>query len=315
MRLNSTLAPIASSTVKSNLMALAVITVLLALLLLIKVAIAANPVTDQQADTSKHSSSAYAHLASDEVVEISVGEGVAHILVRAWDGRKKLGAAILLANPGMSASPAGLVDFLRHELPHTGWATLSLTPPKHIAIPNLVTQADEITKAGEKQLSQKSTEAIALYSAEKWQEMREQQEEFIMQSMDKLDALGGPYPGKRLLITTDQGAGLAISLLSRNKLPKPDILIIINPFMINPEENQALAKQLGELNIPVLDIQSNDGHSASKETLEARRRLSPQQAPYLYSQQSLSLDLSQEAAWHTSLKLIEGFAARISKGH
>ncbi|WP_299790491.1 DUF3530 family protein [uncultured Shewanella sp.] len=259
--------------------------------------------------------SKYDYLPSDEVIAIDVGEQKSEVLIRPWIGKKKLGAAIMFANTGMDADSAGLQAFLRRNLTHTGWATISITPPNSVVTPNFATSPEEVAKAGEGKEIQKSSEPTQQFSDETWKKIREKQELFVVQSMDQLDAIGKPFPGKRILITTAQGAGLTISLLSKNKLPKPDILVIINPYMRQIDENQALPKLLAELDLPVLDIQSRDGHRASLNTVERRRELSPHNSPYRYSQQLMSLNLNQETAWQVCLELIEGFAQRINKAY
>ncbi len=259
--------------------------------------------------------SKYDYLPNDEVLSIDVGKQKSEVLIRSWVGKKKLGAAIMFASTGMDADSAGLQAFLRRELTHTGWATISVTPPNSVTTPNFATTPEDIAKAGEGGRIQKSSEPTRQFTDESWLKIREKQELFVVQSMDQLDALGKPYPGKRMLITTAQGAGLTISLLSKNKLAKPDILVIINPFMRKISENQALPKLLAELEIPVLDIQSRDGHSASLDTVKIRRELSPHNSPYRYSQQLMSLNLTQETAWQSCLELIEGFAQRINKAY
>ncbi|AQS40352.1 Protein of unknown function (DUF3530) [Shewanella psychrophila] len=256
----------------------------------------------------------YDYLPKDEVIEITVGSQQTEVLVRSWSGKKKLGTAILLANPGMTADGAGFQAYLRRKLNPAGWATIAVTPPRKVPTPNFATAAEEVAKAGEMTGSQKASEATEQYSDKVWQDIREKQSQFVSQTMDQLDAIGAPYPGKRLLITSDQGAGLAIAMISKNQLTKPDILVIINPYMKMKDENLALPKQLAELDIPVLDIQSVDGHRASYKTAHMRAELSPQNDPYRYSQQTLALNLNSPMSWETALKFIEGFGLRISQG-
>ncbi|BAJ00322.1 alpha/beta hydrolase family protein [Shewanella violacea] len=254
----------------------------------------------------------YDYLPKEEIIEITLGERKTEVLVRPWSGKKKLGSAILLANLGMGADGAGFQAYLRRQLNPAGWATISLTPPNKVLTPNFATSPEEIAKAGEMKQAQKSTEMTEQYADDVWKKIREKQSQFLSQAIDQLDAIGAPYPGKRLLITSGQGAGLVITMLSNNLLAKPDILVIINPYMKMKDENLGLAKQLAELDIPVLDIQSADGHRASYKTARLRAELSPQNAPYRYSQQTLVLNLNNPMSWETALKLIEGFALRIT---
>ncbi|EDQ00791.1 DUF3530 family protein [Shewanella benthica] len=256
----------------------------------------------------------YDYLPQEEVIEITLSEQQTQVLVRSWSGKKQLGTAILLANPGMTADGAGFQAYLRRKLNPAGWATIAITPPKKIAMLNFTTSAEEIAKAGEMKGNQQANEATEQYSDEVWQDIRDKQSLFISQTMNQLDAIGAPYPGKRLLITSGQGAGLVIAMLSNNLLAKPDILVLINPYLKMKHENLALAKQLAELDIPVLDIQSFDGHRASSATAHMRAELSPQNSPYRYSQQTLALNLNNPMSWESALKSIEGFALRISQG-
>lgn len=255
----------------------------------------------------------YDYLPDEEVLAITVGNQASEVLIRSWTGKKKLGAAVMFATPGTNADSAGLQAYLRRELNAAGWATIAITPPKKVSTPNFSTKPEEIAKVGKAGHTQKGNEATKQYPDKVWQEIREKQSQFVSQTMIQLDTIGAPYPGKRLLITSGQGAGLTISMITKNLLPKPDILVLINPYMKMKSENQALPKLLAQLDIPVLDIQSVDGHSASFHTVGRRAELSPHNEPYRYSQQVLSLNLDNEVSWHTALKLIEGFALRITK--
>lgn len=254
----------------------------------------------------------YSYLASEEVISIEVGKQTSEILVRSWIGKKKLGAAILFSNPGMNADSAGLQAFLRRDLPLTGWATIAITPPNKVSKLNFSTSAEDISKVGKGEYNPNNAERTPQYSKEQWINIREKQETFIVDTMNKLDEIGTAYPGKRILIATDQGAGFIISMLSKNMLAKPDILVLINPFMSTKHENLTLPKLLAELDIPVLDIQSTDGHIASHETKNHRRMLAPHNAPYRYRQQRMQLNLNHAQAWQTCLDLIEGFAHRVN---
>ena len=257
----------------------------------------------------------YNYLPREEVITIEVEKKQSEVLLKSWIGKKKLGAAILLSNPGMNADSAGLQAFLRRQLPHAGWASIAITPPNKIPTPNFATSPTEIPKVGKLNNTQINTEHTQRFSQKQWMKIREKQAAFIVATMGKLDDIGSPYPGKRLLITTNQGAGLIISILSKNLLPKPDILIIINPFMTTGTENEILPKLLAKLDIPVLDIQSPDGHVASQKTIINRRILSPHNEPYRYRQQLIQVNLNHLEAWQTCLDLIEGFAHTINKAY
>ncbi|MGL6011915.1 MAG: DUF3530 family protein, partial [Shewanella oncorhynchi] len=141
---------------------------------------------------------------------------------------------------------------------------------------------------------------------------QQEQEDFLVKSMSQLDAVGADYAGKRILITADQSAGLLISLLSQKKIADPDVLIVINPYREDEQRNQALAEQLAKLTLPILDIQSPDGHPASLETADNRKKLAVTLESPNYRQTTLALNLDNESAWQNCLNAIKGFSARMS---
>ncbi|QYJ98107.1 alpha/beta hydrolase family protein [Shewanella alkalitolerans] len=257
----------------------------------------------------------YDYLPPAEVEKITLGDAEQAVLVRPWQGRNQYGAAVLLGDLGEDADPEGLLAFLRRELTPKGWATLSIGAPQGAAQPNHITDAGEIPKPGEQQLSQKSNQSLPKYSQEDWAALREQQKTVMSQTLGQLDSLGKSYPGKRILIVTGQSAGLVIEMLTAATLPSPDLLVVINPYLEQDEENRDLPGKLAKLALPVLDIQSPDGLPASLATQKARKALSPLGEPLRYEQQQLALNLDQPSAWQDVLTLVQGFAQRILRAY
>ncbi|QYJ86561.1 alpha/beta hydrolase family protein [Shewanella mesophila] len=257
----------------------------------------------------------YDYLPQSEIAAITVGGQPSYALVRPWRGQFQYGAAILMADFDTHADPIGVIGYLRRHINDKGWASISLQAPSGAPLINHTTDADEISKPGEKQLELKADKALPKYSEAEWKKVREAQNNRLIQTMNQLDSLGQPYPGKRLLIASGKGAGLVISQLNAGTLPKPDILVIINPYLDHPDENLQLARLLSELDIPVLDIQSPDGPAESLTTARERKSLSPLNQPLKYEQQRLALNLDQPNAWQNTLVLIDGFARRINKAY
>lgn len=257
----------------------------------------------------------YDYLPANEVTQLDLGEQTSLALVRSWRGHHQYGTAILLADLGQHADPSGVTAYLRRHLNDKGWATISLSAPHAAPTINHKTDAEEINKAGEQQLVLKATQRLPHLSPDEWQNLRQQQNNQFIQIMDRLDALGQPYPGKRMLIATDQSAGLMIQLLYAGTLPKPDLLVLINPYLTPAQDNAHLAEQLAQLAIPVLDILSPDATPNAIATAAERRALSPQNQPLRYQQQPLALNLDQPSAWQNTLALIDGFARRIAKAY
>ncbi|MCG9747924.1 DUF3530 family protein [Shewanella sp. Isolate8] len=257
----------------------------------------------------------YDYLPPTEVAKITVEGTEQPVLVRPWQGRNQYGAAVLLGDLGEDADPEGLLAFLRRDLTPKGWATLSIGAPQGASQPNHITDAGEIPKPGEAQLSQKRDQSLPKYSQEDWTALREKQKTALSQTLGQLDGLGKAYPGKRMLIVSGQSAGLVIEMLTAAALPSPDLLVVINPYLELEAENRDLPGKLAKLELPVLDIQSPDGLPASLATQKARKTLSPMGQPLRYEQQRLALNLDQPTAWQEVLLLVQGFAQRILRAY
>ncbi|WP_041510869.1 DUF3530 family protein [Shewanella sp. cp20] len=257
----------------------------------------------------------YDYLPPTEVAKITVEGTEQPVLVRPWQGRNQYGAAVLLGDLGEDADPEGLLAFLRRDLTPKGWATLSIGAPQGASQPNHITDAGEIPKPGEAQLSQKRDQSLPKYSQEDWTALREKQKTALSQTLGQLDGLGKAYPGKRMLIVSGQSAGLVIEMLTAAALPSPDLLVVINPYLELEAENRDLAGKLAKLELPVLDIQSPDGLPASLATQDTRKALSPMGQPLRYEQQRLALNLDQPTAWQEVLILVQGFAQRILRAY
>ncbi|MGS0825208.1 DUF3530 family protein [Shewanella sp. 0m-8] len=257
----------------------------------------------------------YSYLPPSELKQLQVEGKDVPALLRPWLGKLQLRLTIIVPAFSERADAPGFVSNLRHELNHSGWATLALTPPSLSKTPYFVTHAEEVIKAGEQQSSVPANQETPDFSAEQLAQTQQQQRDFMLSAMAQLDSLGKDFAGKRMLIAIGDSANLVIELLAAKHLPMPDILVVINPYSDIATVNNALPQKLAALSIPVLDIQSNDGGSASLATQTQRRVLSPANAPTRYSQQLLSLDLSLQVSWNNSLKFIEGFASRINKAY
>lgn len=255
------------------------------------------------------------YLPLQEIKQITIDNQPFELLVRPWEGKKKRGASIILPATNGTADAPGLMAFVRRNINPAGWASLSLTPPTEPPAPNFATAAEEVTSAGTAQLSTPSNKPSPKISPEISRKHLLEQEDFLVKSLSQLETVGADYSGKRVLITADQSAELLINLLSQKKIANPDVLIVINPYSEDESRNQALAEKLAKLTMPILDIQSPDGHPASLNTAEQRRTLAVTLETPNYRQSQLVLNLDNESAWQNCLNTIKGFAARMSTGN
>ncbi|QYJ79275.1 DUF3530 family protein [Shewanella acanthi] len=251
----------------------------------------------------------FGYLPTKEVQQIKVDNQQLDLLVRPWEGKKKLGAAIILPATNGSADSPGVMAYIRRNINPAGWASLSITPPIDPPSPNFATDAKEVASAGEGQLTNPSNKPSQKRKPEESDKQLQSQESLLVKSMEKLAAVSDEYPGKRVLVTAEQSAALIIKLLSDNKITPPDVLVVINPYSLDDKRNQELPEKLAKLQLPILDIQSPDGHPASLETAELRKTLALSLEAPNYRQNQLALNLDNESAWQNCLQLIRGFAA------
>lgn len=272
----------------------------------------ATPATAAATKTTDTLNPAPNYLPASEIQHITIDAKPYLLLVRPWEGKKKLGSTIILPATNGTADSPGLMAYVRRNINPAGWASLSLTPPRDLPAANFATTAKDVTSPGTSQLTSPANKASPKLPDAQNSQHQQAQENFLLQSIAQLDTVGTDYPGKRVLITADKSAGLLIKLLSENKLAMPDVLVVINPYREEEVLNLALAEQLAKLTIPILDIQSPDGHPASLETADARQRLAVSLDSPNYRQTRLLLNLDNESAWQNCLVSIKGFAARMS---
>ncbi|MCG9730240.1 alpha/beta hydrolase family protein [Shewanella sp. Isolate13] len=248
----------------------------------------------------------YNYLPANEVKQLQVEDKSVPALLRPWIGKKRLGLAIIVPAIGERADAPGLASYLRRELNSVGWATLAVTPPPLLDTHTEIEASDTASTAATPDTQQALLES---------QKIQLKQQDFMLASMAQLDTLGKHFAGKRMLVTIGDSANLIIELLETKRLPKPDLMVIVNPYSELESANQALPEKLAALSIPVLDIQSKDGTAQSLATQVQRLTLAPANTPTRYSQQVLALDLTLKVTWDDCLELIEGFATRINKAY
>ncbi|MDO6679531.1 DUF3530 family protein [Shewanella sp. 4_MG-2023] len=249
---------------------------------------------------------------------ISVQDQQQPVWVKPWQGPHQRGAAIIVGPTDSPASGSGLIRYLRDEIPAFGWASLSIKPTEGLYRPNFATDAEEIPKAGEAQLTLSRHQQAPKFSSNQLLELRNFQQELMVDSLDQLQVIEAQFPGKRLLIVTDDSAGMVINLLFEAKLAKPDLLVVINPYreyeqIIAPQHRGlSIAQQLREIDIPILDLQSADAHQISMTESASRKALNKAKSSQYYRQYQLALNLDNQSGWEQVLHHIAGFSKVIT---
>ncbi|WP_394130266.1 DUF3530 family protein [Shewanella maritima] len=261
----------------------------------------------------------YVHLDPSEVKSITVNEKDAHVLVRPWSGKTRHGAAIIIGPTDHHPDTAGIISYLRQQLNQYGWATISIEPSEGMFYPNFATSAEAVEKAGEQQLALATNQTTPRYQAQQLLELRNYQQDYLKSALAQLTEIGKAYPGKRMIIVVDDSAGLISNLLYENAIPFPNLLAVINPYRefeqdLDAEQQTAsIAEQLTALSVPILDIQSPDGHPLSQLHAPQRYNLNQIKPVSFYHQYTLSLNMDTPSAWEEVLYVLKGFSNRVLK--
>ncbi|WP_165399017.1 DUF3530 family protein [Shewanella maritima] len=253
---------------------------------------------------------------ADEVKQITIDNKPSTVLVRPWQGKLRLGAAIIVGRSNANAQAAGVAGYLRTHLNQHGWATVSVTPTIGLYYPNFATAADEVSKAGKNQLSLDTTQATPKFDSDQLLEQQNFQHSQLTETINQLAEIVKPYPGKRMIIALDDSAAIVTQLLYQRKIPTPDTLVVINPYrafeqeMVSGKEMLSVAQQLQILSMPILDLQSRDGHPISQEQAQERKMKNQIKPVRYYSQHQLDLNITTETGWQEALNYIRGFSRR-----
>ncbi|MBV7316204.1 DUF3530 family protein [Shewanella sp. NIFS-20-20] len=251
---------------------------------------------------------AYDYLTAEEVKSIEVEGAPKAVLVRPWQGKDQRGAIILLASPGTKADNPGLINHLRKAISHHGWASINVKALDSLPMQAHTTSGDAITQAGQSQLSLAPNHASPSWSEPQWTEAMAAREQHLSETLTQLDAIGSQYPGKRILLAMDHTAAIVINMLSEQRLPTPDMLVVINPYSPWPDANERLVEKMMALTVPLLDIQTHDGHPLSKQQAAARQSVKYQKPANSYRHYQLELLLNQTSTWQECVALVYGFS-------
>ncbi|WP_285164213.1 DUF3530 family protein [Shewanella goraebulensis] len=263
------------------------------------------------------SESIFTPISNSEKQQITVQDKTIEILVKPWQGKKQRGAVVVVGPSDTQASGRGFVRYLRQEIPAKGWASISLKPTEGLYRPNFATSVDQVTKAGEKQIALDPHQVTPKYSSSQLLELRNFQQNIMNECLAELDDIGAQFPGKRILIATDDSAGMVVNLLHQDKLAKPDLLVVINPYrefeqLVDEQSRDlSIAMQLKELDIPVLDLQSANANQVSISEAKDRKQQNEIKSSQLYRQYIMQLDLNNLGGWEEAMEYIEGFARKI----
>lgn len=256
----------------------------------------------------------YAHLNPNEIKFVTIDGKKTAILVRAWESKKQFGSIVIIGPSDTDADANGLVNYLRTHINTRGWASITLTPAKGLYRPNYATKPEDISNAGDEQISLSTHKSTPKYTSEQLLELRNFQQAALSETINQLGSTLSLFPGANILIAIDDSAGMVTNLLYDKKIPNPDVFVVVNPYrefeyLIDPQsQRKSIAEQLVTMSLPILDIQSDDAHPISITEAPTRLNYNQVKPPRYYRQYQMSLDFSNQSGWEEALNQIEGFS-------
>ena len=186
----------------------------------------------------------YDYLPDDELHTIKVNEQQQQLLVRSWRGKHQYGNIILLAGPGQVPDTPGLISYLRRSLNLDGWASINLTAPMPLPKASFETAAKSITQAGDGQLALGAHQSTPGFTTEEFAAFVEERQQQMQSSLNQISPHSDQYPGKQIILATNQTAAMLITLIGSQQLAAPDLLVVFNPYLAQQQPNSSLINSL-----------------------------------------------------------------------
>ncbi len=178
------------------------------------------------------------------------------------------GVAILLPDWQQGLTNPKSINFLRKELPHLGWSTLSIQPS------NIPTNYPS-TLLDDKQRMEANTKALDEYQA---------QLKILMTAvMEKAKN----YPGIFLVITQGGHAGMLTRLYKENNSLIPSAFIMLSAGMNSTTDNQQFAQNIAMSELPTLDLVLRRDNKTVTQNANLRQKLATKEMKVYYRQKQL----------------------------
>lgn len=171
------------------------------------------------------------------------------------------GIAILL--PDMAISPVQASAFLRlrYQLNEYGWVTLAGLMPD-------LTQGEAVADNEEiANLFSKRPDSSAHYFSDTWQAQYRNQLKLYVEAMAQQTK---NFPGLILYVAQGATAGWLVEALDKQEIKSPDALVLISPYLPDTPLNRALPAKIAQLNLPILDVWSEQDNRLALATVPER---------------------------------------------
>ncbi len=217
------------------------------------------------------------YLPDDEIKTLIAGEQSIPVLISEQSGPSARGSAILLPDIGLQTAQLQAFSELRLILNDYGWITIgSVSPQNSIGVWQLSEeQANKLTS--------KPTSGSELVSKADSEKVQTQLKLIINTLNNEADN----YPGLRLFVAQGATAGWLIESLDSGSVQMPDALVLIAPYLPEYQRNKSLAEKIANLNVPVLDIWSEQDNRWALATVQKRQQAARKYLKMHYRQRQL----------------------------
>ncbi len=202
------------------------------------------------------------------------------------------GVAILLSNWQQAATSPKAINFLRTNLPHQGWTTItiqSMTKPEHYPSVKDKTIAQ----------NEENKETLTQY--------KNKLSKIIAKVMEK----AANYPGLFLVVAEGSNAALLVDLYKTNANKQPDVLVILSGHLLTKTDNKNYVEALASINVPILNLylkyDNKDVLALAPQSLSASKK----QLKIYYRQQQLNNHVSGYYPHKPLLTAINGWLKHI----
>ncbi|HAD47250.1 MAG: hypothetical protein CMF12_11780 [Idiomarina sp.] len=166
---------------------------------------------------------------------------------------------------------SNLIQGVYADSPDLGWHSWALVPP--------------VLTIERSQLA--TTQANSVFPEVVDEAFFEPHREALKQRVQRLTREFDNEPGFTVWVVEGITAAIAVKLISAEPELMPDALVVIDLYLPQLQLNQAVSRQLAQLQLPVLDIISNSGNRWIKNAQPLRRQYSQKYQQVNYRQRQL----------------------------
>ncbi|MER2491922.1 DUF3530 family protein [Catenovulum sediminis] len=214
---------------------------------------------------------------TEEIRELMAGELTFTALQSEQESNVVRGVAILLPDINLHANQTGSFFQLRYALNRYGWVSLAGV------MPDFELSEKSFGEAADKE-SLLRPNADTQFIDEVDRNRYLDQLSLVVNAMQE-EVVG--YPGLILVVAQGATAGWLVEAYQAQKLPLPDALVLIAPYLPDDRLNRALPAQIAQLSVPILDVWSARDNRWALATVPLRNKASKRHLTLHYRQREM----------------------------